>query len=121
MKKISLIFIMFLVAIQFLHAQELQKFDYCEIVGSTKLLSNKVTISIDFGQETKYFSDTRYKDENGKTKTFNSMIDAMNFMGKQGWEFVQAYAITYSNNLDIYHYVLKKKVIEEDTNHEKTN
>lgn len=93
-------------------AQDNTKFDYCEIVGTSKLLSNKVTVEIDFGQATKFFDDNRYKDENGKVIIFNSMIDAMNYMGKQGWEFVQAYAVTYTNNNNVYHYVLKKKITE---------
>lgn len=43
-----------------------------------------------------------------KRKTFNSMIDGMNYMGQNGWEFVQAYTIPY-NNSSVYRYVLKKK------------
>lgn len=43
-----------------------------------------------------------------KTKTFNSMIDGMNYMGQLGWEFVQAYVVT-SGNQNVYRYVLKKK------------
>lgn len=50
--------------------------EYVQIVGTSKLLSNKVTIEIDFGQENKLFSsdkDTRIKDINGKNLIFNSM------------------------------------------------
>lgn len=43
-----------------------------------------------------------------KNKSFNSMIDGMNYMGDRGWEFVQAYVITHGNQ-NVYHYVLKKK------------
>ena len=85
--------------------------DYVQIVGTSKLLSNKLTIEIDFGQENKLFSsdkDTRVKDVNGKNMIFNSMIDALNFMTKNGYEFVQAYAITVSNQ-NVYHYLLRKK------------
>ncbi|MFT7033093.1 MAG: hypothetical protein ACJA2S_001594 [Cyclobacteriaceae bacterium] len=37
--------------------------DYIQIVGTSKLLSNKVTIEIDFGQENKLWSvkDTQVK------------------------------------------------------------
>jgi len=45
--------------------------------------------------------------ETGKVKKFMSMIDAMNYMGDRGWEFIQAYAITY-NNQNVYHYILKR-------------
>ena len=84
--------------------------DYIQIVGTSKLLSNKVTIEIDFGQENKLWSakDTQVKDENGKLVVFNSMIDALNFLSNNGYEFVDAYTITVSNQ-NVYHYMLKKK------------
>jgi len=87
--------------------------EYIQIVGTSKLLSNKVTIEIDFGQVDKLFSakDTQVKDEFGKLLTFNSMIDALNFMSKNGYEFVNAYAITMSNQ-NVYHFLMKKRVTE---------
>ena len=84
---------------------------YVQIVGTSRLLSNKLSIEIDFGQENKLFSsdkDTRVKDTNGKNMIFNSMIDALNFMTKNGYDFVQAYAFATSNQ-NIYHYLLKRK------------
>lgn len=84
--------------------------DYVQIVGTSKLFSNKLSIEIDFGQENKFFSsdkDTRVKDANGKNMIFNSMIDALNFMTKNGYEFVQAYAFA-TNNQNVYHYLLRK-------------
>ena len=79
---------------------------YCEIVGSTKLFSTKVDVSVDYGQARKFFSDQRIRDEEGKIKTFNSMVDAMNYLGEQGWEFVQAYVVTIGNQ-NVYHWLLK--------------
>lgn len=111
MKRLMLLFVFSVLSIA-LFSQEPAKFDYCEIVGTAKLLSTKVTVQIDFGQGTKLFADNRYKDESGNPISFNSMIDAMNYMGKQGWEFVQAYAVTIGNTGAVYRYVLKKKVIE---------
>jgi hypothetical protein len=84
--------------------------DYVQIVGTSRILSNKLTIEIDFGQENKLFSsdkDTRVKDINGKNMIFNSMVDALNFMTKNGYEFVQAYAFA-TNNQNVYHYLLRK-------------
>ena len=86
--------------------------DYVQSVGTSKLMSNKLTIEIDFGQNTKFFSsgkETIVKDEDGKNTVFNSMIDALNFMTKNGFEFVNAYAITVSSNQNVYHYLLRKK------------
>jgi hypothetical protein len=36
------------------------------------------------------------------------MVDALNYMGEKGWEFVQAYVVTISNQ-NVYHWLLKKK------------
>jgi hypothetical protein len=85
--------------------------EYVQIVGTSKALSNKLTIQIDFGQRTKYFSsgnENRVKDEEGKPLKFNSMIDALNFMAENGYEFVNAYAITISNQ-NVYHFILRKE------------
>ena len=96
------------------------KFTYCELVGTGRLLSNKVTVQIDFGQVTKFFSDNRYKDPTtGKPVIFNSMIDALNLMGKDGWEFVQAYIVTEGSGTgsqNVYHFLLKKltSVLEKE-------
>jgi hypothetical protein len=35
------------------------------------------------------------------------MVDALNFMSANGYEFVDSYAITVSNR-NVYHYLLKK-------------
>lgn len=43
-----------------------------------------------------------------KKKVFNSMVEGMNYMGKQGWEFVQAYVVT-SEYQNVYRWVLKKE------------
>ena len=45
---------------------------------------------------------------------FNSMVDAMNYMGRIGWEFTQAYVITIGKQ-NVYHWLLKKKLETEPT------
>lgn len=85
--------------------------EYVQIVGTSKMLSTKLIIQIDFGQRTKIFSarkETILKDELGKALDFNSMIDALNFMDQNGFEFVNAYTITVGNQ-NVYHYIMKKK------------
>lgn len=79
---------------------------YAEIIGTSKLLSNKVTVSIDFGQNTKFMEDTRLRDDAGNVIVFNSMVDAMNWMGAEGWEFLQAYVVTIGQS-NVYHWLLK--------------
>lgn len=93
-----------------------ENFIYCELVGTGKFLSNKVKVQVDYGQETSFWKGISYmKDKDGKNIEFNSMVDAMNYFGKQGWEFVQAYIVTMGNQ-NVYHWLLKKKVTEEELN-----
>jgi hypothetical protein len=93
------------------------QYTYCLIVGTGKFLSNSVTVEFDFGQFRSIWTDNRLKDPvTGKRKVFNSMIDAFNYMGNMGWEFVQAYAYA-TGSQNVYHYLLKKskvKIAEED-------
>lgn len=83
-----------------------QTYVYCELVGVSNFLGTKVTVNIDFGQSKGFFEDTRLKDSKGELIKFNSMVDAMNFMGFAGWEFVQAYVVT-TGNQSVYHWLLK--------------
>lgn len=96
------------------------KYIYCQIVGTRKAFSTKNTITIDYGQERKVFSDQRIVGEAGKAKTFNSMIDALNFMGSMGWEFEQAYTLTI-NGSNVYHYLLKRPATDQDVTPETRN
>lgn len=97
---------------------------YCELLGTQQFLSKKVTVQVDFGQQSKFFSDNRLVDEKGEVIIFNSMVDAMNYMGTLGWEFEQAYVVTVgtgSGASNVYHWLLSKFVGEEgDTNAIKT-
>jgi len=94
--------------------QQIPKYVYCQIVGTGRLFSRKVTIEIDFGEKMQFFGDHRLRDPNtGKLIVFNSMVDALNFMGKRGWEFAQAYVVTIQNQ-NVYHYLLKKPFLDLD-------
>jgi hypothetical protein len=109
MKKIVLLS-MLIFCCFFGYAQK-RSYVYCELVGSGKFLSTKVTVQADFGQKSSFFGGVdSLKDADG----FNSMIDAMNFKGTQVWEFVQAYIIT-TDNRNISHWLLKKEINQEET------
>ena len=83
--------------------------EYIQIVGTSKMMSKKVTINIDFGQFDNIWKvkDTQIIDKDGKPLDFNSMIDALNFMSKNGYDFVDANAMAI-NNVNVYHFLLKK-------------
>ena len=81
---------------------------YCQLVVTPRILSNKVSIDIDYGDEKSFFKDARLKTTDGKIKTFNTIIDAMNYMGSAGWVFISAYPVHMANT-EIFHFAFKKQ------------
>ena len=80
---------------------------YCQVIVTQKLLSNKVTIDIDYGEEKSFWRDTRLKSDEGKARKFNTVIDAMNYMGRSGWIFINAYPVKTGTS-EIYHFAFKQ-------------
>lgn len=111
MKPLAILFIAAFICLpSLLSAQsDTTKYSYCELIGTARLFSNKVTIDIDFGEAKNMWLDNRVRDEQtGKVRIFNSMVDALNYMGNDGWEFVQAYVVTVGQQ-NVYHWLLKKR------------
>lgn len=99
---------------------------FCEIIGTQKFMKEQITITIDFGQEGAmkqgFFGaskQNRMVDETGKAIEFNSMVDAMNYLGELGWEFEQAYVATtpaaMGGGQNVYHWLLSKRVVDNKT------
>ena len=67
--------------------------EYVQINGETKPFSNKVTVELDFGQSTSWWKGTNIKitDSKGKAVVLNSMIDALNFMIGNGYEYINSF------------------------------
>lgn len=108
MKKIFVLVAVQLVALALSAQGDTTKIEqYCQLIATPRLLSNKVTVDIDFGEEKKFWSDTRLRTYDGKLKKFNTVIDALNFMGKEGWTFINAYPVRIGE-IDIYHFGFKK-------------
>ena len=110
MKKILIVSV-FLISIKFSNAQtdSTKVEQYCQVIATPRLLSNKVTIDVDYGDEKSFWRDTRLKTDAGKLKKFNTVIDAMNFMGKEGWIFINAYPVKIAET-EIYHFAFKKQI-----------
>ena len=85
--------------------------EFVQIVGTAKLLSTQLNIQIDFGQRTKLFTankETILRDEQGNPLVLNSMVDALNFMSQNGYDFLNAYALTMGSQ-NVYHFLLKRR------------
>ena len=83
---------------------------YCELRVTSALMSlTKVKVYVDYGQKWKAFKRQNIMTEDKKVVTFNSSVNALNFMEKNGWEYVEQ---TIQNNGDgnvTYKYLMRKK------------
>ena len=80
--------------------------EYCMLNVRHKL-NGKVNISIDYGQRQKLFSANIFRDEAGRPVEFNSVIDALNWLNSQGWEFVNAYG---DEGDEASHYIMRRRI-----------
>lgn len=112
MKRIFLLLMLF--ASSYAMSQKPYKV-FCELLGTGKIMSTKVGISVDFGQKTSIYNSYKQKlvDEKGKSIEFNSMVDAMNYMAKSGWVFEQAYYVTIGGQ-NVIHWLLSKEVTSDE-------
>ena len=109
MKKILIISIVLLSSVISNAQTDTSKVEqYCQLIATPRLLSNKVTIDIDFGEEKSFWRDTRLKTDGGKIKKFNTIIDAINYMGREGWTFINAFPVRMGET-EIYHFAFKKQ------------
>ena len=74
MKRLIFLCLLFISIQGFSQTEKVEQ--YCEVVATPKLLSNKVTIDIDYGEERSFWKDHRERDEAGKLKKFNTTIEA---------------------------------------------
>jgi hypothetical protein len=110
MKKIFIIALSLLGSLHsFAQTDTVKVEQFCLVIATPRLLSNKVTIDIDFGDEKKFWSDNRLRTREGKVKKFNTIIDAMNFMGREGWSFINAYPVKFGDT-EIFHFAFRKLV-----------
>ena len=86
---------------------------FVELIGhQANFFSTKVKVSMDFGEQSAWASiggKDGVVDESGQLIKFNSMVDALNYMGERGWKFEQAYTVT-AGNQNVYHWLMSKEV-----------
>lgn len=115
MKKIIFAAFMAISISSFAQQDTTQVEQYCRLIAQNRLLSNKVNIDIDYGDARKLFSDNRLRDEEtGKLKKFNTVVDALNYMGSQGWILVNAFPVADGANSISLQYYFKKLFKKEE-------
>ncbi len=81
--------------------------EYCSVLARSRLLSEEVTIAIDFGDNPN--NRKRLRDRKGDILKFSSVIDALNFLGEQGWKLVNAFPVNATaNSAPQYTYIFKR-------------
>ena len=114
MKKILILLVVLLSGLASFAQTDTSKVEqYCQVIALPRLLSNKVTIDIDFGDEKSIWRDGRLKTFDGKLKKFSTIIDALNYMGMDGWIFINAYPVGIGENVT-YHFAFKKLFSKSD-------
>lgn len=108
MKKYLIIILLFKAGGSYAQKDSLIIEQYCQVIATPRLLSNRVTISIDFGEERSIWRDERLRTYDGRLRKFNTIIDALNYMGRDGWLFINAYPVTTGTGT-VYHFAFKKE------------
>jgi hypothetical protein len=116
MKKLFVIILILFAGIKSFAQTDTSRIEqYCTVVATPRILSTRVTIDIDYGEKRSVWKDHRLKDEDGRLKKFNSVIDALNFMGNNDWKLVNAFPVSQGNNTYIYYYVFRKLFLKSES------
>ena len=95
---------------------------FAELLGyNTNVLGigKNAKVEVDFGGESWGWKGNDGRDllvdENGKDIKFNSMVDAMNYMGERGWTFEAAYVVTVAGQNVIHWLMSNEKPVGADS------
>ena len=94
----------------FLHAQDSTSIEqYCIMKVMLMPLTSKVTVKMDAKEQRKLLETNNEKETgNVKPKNFESITDALNHLGMQGWKLFKIVRI--EDDWYNYHYYFKKSV-----------
>ena len=81
---------------------------YCIVIASPQYFSSKIKLLIDFGKE----SGTNYdqQTDNEALNTMTSLVDALNYMSKKGWQLASSYTCNDPTKGALQHYMMRKKI-----------
>lgn len=82
---------------------------YCQLVGF-KNLAAQLRLKVLWNNMK---DENNLRDENGEKIEFNTMVDAMNYMSKRGWDYVEC--VTYREGTNnVVHYIFRKFVTNDE-------
>jgi ubiquinone/menaquinone biosynthesis C-methylase UbiE len=74
---------------------------------SPKYFSSKLKITVDFGEDT----SATYNYATETIKKFSSLVDALNYMAKNGWQVVNGYTVVSTKTAFTEQHFLMKKMV----------
>lgn len=95
---------------------KVEKYRYLIMYGETAgLFGDKVKVTVQLGQSLGFFANTKLaesnvlKDKEGNDIEFKSLVDAFNFVGQRGWEYMSQF-YSSSGKDDVYRFVFRQKI-----------
>ena len=86
---------------------------FCDLISKKKFLGTEQKITINYGNRDSLWIDKKiYTLMSKELKKYNSIIDALNYMGSEGWKTINTYSSS-QNSYTIEHYILKKEIKKE--------
>ena len=83
---------------------------FCDLVSTKKFLGTEESITINYGNRDSLWLDQKIQILTAsELKKYNSIIDALNYMGNEGWKTISSYSTSY-NSYIVEHYILKKEI-----------
>lgn len=92
-----------------------QDITYCQIIGNNRSGIMGTRIWIDFGQPkfaANYYNQQQISGQDRRRINFNSVIDALNFVTRNGWELVSSHVTSTEGSSDTFVYLLRKRPID---------
>ena len=88
---------------------------FCDLISTKKFLGTKETININYGTRDSLWQDDKiYTLIASDLKKYNSIIDALNYMGNEGWKTISSYSTSH-NSYIVEHFILKKEIQKQNT------
>ena len=82
-----------------------KEIQYCKVIGHSFSIDSPPVISIDFGQK---WIAKKFIKKSGKKILFNSIIETLNFMYNNGWEYMSSYIVSGGFGFK-HHYILQRR------------
>ncbi len=82
---------------------------FCRIVAVNNL-AGQLRVKVEWDNQK---ADNNLRDENGKKIEFTTMMDALNYFSKRGWEYVDCSFFGEGGKFTI-HYLLRKMVTKDE-------